>query len=130
MENLNKLTTSDLGVTLVQQSEGLAYPKPVTTSDDIAVEVKVSGSRKTYAGFVSLTEALANISASTSVGQPASKDYSPEIRNEEGEVIQEQVGTAPTGIYAILADFEKRLRILEETDFTTEDVENSDYENI
>lgn len=61
MENINKLTTSELGVTLTQQTEGLTFPKPVTTTDDIAVEIKVQGSRKTYAGFVSLTEVLTDL---------------------------------------------------------------------
>lgn len=61
MENLNKLTTAQLGVTLVHQSEGVTKPRPLTTTDDIAVEIKVSGTRKTYDGFVSLTEVLTDL---------------------------------------------------------------------
>lgn len=121
MENINKLTTSELGVTLVQQTEGLTFPKPLTTTDDIAVEIKVQGSRKTYAGFVSLTEVLTDLIQAVKGPQ-------------QGEDISEAIDSL-NEVYNFLTEY-KNTQVLEEIEdaseqdiqrlFPEEDSENSE----
>lgn len=117
MENLNKLTTSELDVTLIHQSTGVSKPRPLTTTDDIAVEIKVAGSRKTYDGFVSLTEVLTDLIAVVK---------GPETGEDTSEAID-----SLNEVYNFLQEY-KNTEILKEIstnidEATREDIESLDF---